>query len=167
MLNIINQLKPFFEDNYKRIHVREYAKLIEVAPPTSSKYLESLKENNLLKKETDKQYHYYFANKNSKTFIDLQRIYYRIKLSKLIDYIKYETINPIIILFGSLAKAEVSKKSDIDLAVFTVSKKEMDFDNFESELNRDIQVFAFKSINEVNSDLKNSILNGYKLEGNW
>ncbi len=36
MLKIFNDLKPFFEDNYGRIHVRGYAALVKVSPPTAS-----------------------------------------------------------------------------------------------------------------------------------
>lgn len=165
MLKIINDLEPFFEDNYRRIHVREFAKLQKISPPTASKRLESLNKENLIKKEIDKQYYYYFANKDSFIFKDLQRIYWKEKLEKvgLIEEITNQTFNPTIILFGSLAKAEAKVDSDIDLAIITISSKELDLRKFEKKLNKEIQIFKFKTINDIPLELKNNILDGYKI----
>ncbi len=165
MLKIINDLEPFFEDNYRRIHVREFAKLQKISPPTASKRLESLNKENLIKKEIDKQYYYYFANKDSFIFKDLQRIYWKEKLEKvgLIEEITNQTFNPTIILFGSLAKAEAKVNSDIDLAIITISSKELDLRKFEKKLNKEIQIFKFKTINDIPLELKNNILDGYKI----
>ncbi len=164
MLNIINNLKPFFEDNYRRIHVREYAKITKISPPTSSKFLEELHKENLLKKEVDKQYYCYYANKSSEIFKDLQRIYWKIKLKKIIIQIQEETINPVIVLFGSLAKVEAKLDSDIDIAIFSSSKKELNLKELEQ---RTIQTFNFQSLSQVPKELKNNILNGYILGGSW
>ena len=54
MLKIIYILKPFFEDNYRRINVREYARLQKISPPTASKILEQMHKEKLLKKETER-----------------------------------------------------------------------------------------------------------------
>lgn len=125
MLKIFNDLKPFFQDNYKKIHVREYAKIQKISPPTSSKILENLKKEGILKKEIDKKYNLYYTNKDSEIFRDLQRIYYKEKLSNLVSHIKEETINPVIILFGSTAKNEIKEFSDIDLAIITPTEKKL------------------------------------------
>src|SRR3989344_4186036 len=121
MLKIIDSLQAFFNDNYKRIHVREYARLQKISPPTASKLLQQLNKEGLLKQETDKQYIYYYADEDSELFIGFSRIYWGITLkeSGLIDYIVRETLSPVIILFGSLSKAEAKQDSDIDLAIFT------------------------------------------------
>lgn len=170
MLKILNNLQPFFEDNYRRINVREYARLTKITPPTASALLNNLKQEGLLKREEEKIYINYYANKDSKIFIDLSRIYWleKIKNSGLIEHLKEELIDPIIILFGSFAKAEIKKDSDIDLAVFTITKKDTNFKKFESKLSRKIQLFAFKTREDVkNKELLNNILNGYILDGGW
>ncbi len=170
MLKILNNLRPFFKNNYRRINVREYSRIIKVSPPTASTLLEKLRKQNLLKKEKEKIYINYFANKTNNLFIDLSRIYWStlIKKSALIDYLNKELINPIIVLFGSFSKAEIKKGSDIDLAVFSVLKKDLNLKNFEKKLNRKIQLFLFKSREEIkNKELLNNILNGYKISGEW
>ncbi len=165
MLNIINNLKPFFEDCYRRINVREYAKIIKISPPTASKILKNYEKEKLLKKEKDKGYLLFFANKESKKFVDLSKIYWEKKLNKMMMEIDKKLVNPTIILFGSLSKAETKKDSDIDLAIFG-EKKEISFKKFERNLKREFQIFWFKSTKEVkDKNLLNNIINGYVLKG--
>lgn len=170
MLNIINNIQPFIEDNYRRINVREYARIIKISPPTASKLLSNLNKDGLIKKEEDRQYIFYHANKESKVFVDLCRIYWGAVLEKsgIIENIKEELLNPVVILFGSLSKAEVKENSDIDLAIFTPTKKELKLEKFEKILGRKIQVFIFSKKEELKSkELLNNILNGYKILGEF
>src|SRR3989344_2491647 len=165
MLKIINNLTPFFEDCYRRINVREYAKILKISPPTASKLLLSYYKENILLKENYRNYIFFYANKDSKRFIDLSRIYWSYKLEEIVLFTKKNLNNPLIILFGSFAKAEVIPSSDIDLAVFS-HKKQLTFTNFEKKLNRKIQLFWFNSLNDVKSkELLNNIVNGCVLSG--
>ncbi len=165
MLEIFNNLAPFFEDCYRRVNVREYAKIIGVSPPTASSILNNYSELLLLIKEKDKNYLFFHGNNKNKQFIDLSRIYWSIKLSGLIEYLEHKLVSPAIILFGSLSKGEVKEDSDIDLAIFA-NKKEINVENFEKRFKRKIQIFWFKSIRNIkNVDLSNNIFNGYILKG--
>ncbi len=165
MLKILNDLDPFFEDCYRRINVREYAKIMRISPPTASKLLDSYANINLLLKDKYKNYILFFANKESEDFIDLSRIYWRHVLKELVSMLVSKLTNPAIILFGSLSKAEVKSDSDIDLAIFT-QKKELDLRDFERRIKRKIQIFQFKSLSDIgNKELANNIINGYVLHG--
>ena len=167
MLDIINSLKPFFEDCYRRINVREYSRLMKISPPTASKILFELNKEELLLIEKDRNYIFYYANKNDKIFIDLSRIYWKIKLNALINFLDENLTNPTIILFGSLSKAETKEDSDIDLCVIG-HKKEINLKNFENKLKRKIQLFFFSSIEDIkNKELANNIINGYILKGRF
>ena len=56
MLTITNNigfLEPFFKDSYKRINIREYARIRRISPPFASKILSSFKNENILIKETE------------------------------------------------------------------------------------------------------------------
>ncbi|PIN77639.1 hypothetical protein COV15_01785 [Candidatus Woesearchaeota archaeon CG10_big_fil_rev_8_21_14_0_10_34_12] len=170
MLKIFNDLKPFFEDNYRRINIREYARTTNISPPSASKLLDYFRNQGLLKMEKDKNYIYYVANKNSKIFIELSRTYWHQLIEKtgIFDYLEKELLNPLIILFGSFSKAEVTNSSDIDLAIFSISKKSVNLEKFEKKLNRKIQSFSYKSKEEVkNKGLLNNIFNGFVLRGSW
>ena len=165
MLNIINNLKLFIEDCYRRINVREYSRLMKISPPTASKILFELNKEGLLLIEKDRNYIFYYANKNNKIFVDLSRIYWNLKLGNLIDFFNKNLTNPTIILFGSLSKAETKNDSDIDICIIG-HKKELNIKNFEDSLKRKIQLFFFSSIEDIkNKELANNIINGYVLEG--
>ncbi|MEK6792786.1 MAG: nucleotidyltransferase domain-containing protein [Nanoarchaeota archaeon] len=165
MLSIFNNLKLFFEDSYRRINVREYSRLTKISPPTASKMLLKFNKEDLLIMEKDRNYLFYYANKNNKLFIDLSRIYWKLKLDGLINFLNNELTNPSIILFGSLSKAEVKEDSDIDICIIS-HKKDLDIEKFENNLKRKIQLFFFNSIKDIdNKELTNNILNGYILEG--
>ena len=170
MLEIFNSLKPFFEDNYRKISVREYAKLQKISPPTASKLLNNFKKEELLNCYKEKIYIYYYASRENDLFVNLSRVYWFQVFSKigLLEHFEKELINPIIILFGSFAKAEISPKSDIDIAIFSISKKKLDIRRFQDILKREIQLFMFKSKDDVkNKDLLNSMMNGFVLKGSW
>src|SRR4030067_2037353 len=165
MLDIINSLKPFFEDCYRRINVREYSRLMKKSPPTASKLLADYRGLGMLVSDRDRNYIFYYTNKNSKDFMDLSRVYWRHKLSEVIEYLNKELLNPVVILFGSLSKAEVKIDSDIDLCIFS-HKKRINLKDFEKKFKRKIQILFYNSFKDINNqELKNNIYNGYILNG--
>ena len=165
MLKIINNLRVFFEDCYRRVNVREYAKIALISPPTASKLLASYKAEGLLLEEKYRNYIFYYANRENPVFKDLSRIYWRHALRELLDFLGKRLTMPAIMLFGSLAKAEVKQDSDIDLAVFAL-QKEIDTSEFERKLGRKVQLFWFTSLKDIKSkELANNIINGYTLKG--
>jgi len=165
MLRIINNLSPFFEDCYRRINIREYSRMMNISPPTASKLLSNYNKEGLLLFEKDRGFIYYYANKESKDFIDFSRIYWRIMLFDFLEYLNKQLLSPSVVLFGSLAKAEAKQDSDIDLCILA-DKKELNISGFEKKLKRKIQLFFFESMNGIkNKELVNNILNGYILKG--
>ena len=165
MLNIINNLKPFFEDCYRRINVREYARLLKLSPPTASKILFGFSKEGLLQIDKDRNYIFFYANRESRVFRDLSRVYWRLELDELTSFLNRSLIANSIILFGSLSKAEAKKDSDIDICIIG-HKKEVNLKSFESDLKRKIQLFFFNSIEDIkNKELANNIINGYVIEG--
>ncbi|MEK6841083.1 MAG: nucleotidyltransferase domain-containing protein [Nanoarchaeota archaeon] len=170
MLKIFNDLEPFFLDNYRRINIREYARIRKISAPSASTLLNNLENEGLLNKEVERNYVYYFANNKSELFINLSRIYWLITFRKvgLIEHLEKELINPLIILFGSFCKAELKNDSDIDLAIFTISNKIINIKKFEDKLKRKVQLFVFKNKEEVkNKELLNNILNGFIIASGW
>ena len=168
MLEILNDLGLFFEDCVRRYSVREYAKLMNVSPPTASKILKELASEELLKSREDRRYLFFWANRENRNFIELSRMYWRQKLeqSGFIEYLKKSLVNPTVILFGSLSKAENTADSDIDIAIFA-GKRELDFRQFEKKLKREIQPLFFGSFKTKNKELLTNIANGYVIMGWW
>lgn len=165
MLKIINNFEPFFEDCYREISVREYSRIIKVTPPTASKLLKNFERENLLKGRLDRGYLLFRANKESFVLRDLSKIYWRIKLRKLIEEIDSKLYLPKIILFGSLAKLETKMDSDIDIAIISKINKKIEIKKFEKEFKREIQIFHFRDFDKINKELKNNIINGYFFQG--
>lgn len=165
MLEIINNLEPFIEDCYSEIGVREYSRMMKISPPTASIMLKKFEFEGLLKKREDKKYFLFRANRESPVLTDLSRIYWRQKMQKILDYLNSEFHYPTIILFGSLTKLEAKDDSDIDIAILTNIKKIVNLEKYEKMLNRKLQLFAFKSLSKINNDLKNSIINGFLIQG--
>jgi len=167
MLKEIYKLKPFFEDNYLELGVREYARLVKTTPPTASKILKNFESQGFLKKKSFKKNLLFRANKESKILKDLSRIYWSMKLNDLINFIENGFHPSLIILFGSLTNLEINKNSDIDIAIISKFNPKMDFSRFEKKLKKEIQLFRFDSIEKINKELRNSILNGYVLRGSF
>lgn len=165
MLKIFNELRPFIEDCYREIGIREYSRIMGITPPTASKTLKKFESEGLLKKREDKGYLLFRADRQSDILKDLSRIYWKQKLKKLIDYINQEFHDPSVILFGSLAKLEAKKDSDIDLALLTEINKKINFKKYEKLLQRNIQLFIFKSLDDISEELKINITNGYLIQG--
>ncbi|MBI4143473.1 hypothetical protein HY487_01160 [Candidatus Woesearchaeota archaeon] len=165
MLKIFNDLESFFRDNYRRIGVREYARIRKISPPSASVLLNWLFKEGLLIKEEERRYIFFAANRENPLFVHLSRIYWYIQLKKsgLLDYLTRELVNPLVILFGSFSKAEVSQNSDIDIAI-KAHKKKLDVLQFEKKLGRAIQIIFY---DEAKINLQNSILNGFIIGGSW
>ena len=165
MLNIINNLSPFFEDCYREVGVREYSRLRTISPPTASKLLDSYFKEGLLKKRVYRTNILFSAKRDNRTLKNLSLIYWENKFSELLDYLDSVFYSPEIILFGSLSKLEVSENSDLDLAIFSKIDKKLDLVKFEKKLGRKIQLFMFKSLGDVKGNIRESILNGFVLRG--
>ena len=165
MLKIFNDLEPFFKYSYERVGIREYARMKKISPPSASTLLHDYNKEGLLTREEDKKYIYFEANRDNPVFVNLSRIYWliRIKNSGLIEYLEKELVDPLIILFGSLSKAEVSDRSDIDIAI-KASKKKLNLTQFEKKLNKSIQIVFYE---DAKINLQRSILNGFILSGSW
>ncbi|MBS3099014.1 nucleotidyltransferase domain-containing protein [Candidatus Pacearchaeota archaeon] len=165
MLKIINDLSTFFEDCYREISVREYAREMKITPPTASNLLKDFAKEDLLNMRKERGFLFFYANRESLALRDFSRVYWRNKLNDLVKNI-WDDVHPdSIVLFGSLTKLEVNEKSDIDIAIFVGFKKEIDLKKFEKKLGKEIQVFRFESLDKVNKELRVGIMEGYSLKG--
>lgn len=170
MLNIINNLAPFFEDCYERINVRKYARIIGVSPPTASGLLKGYEKDGLLERSSYERYIFFSAKRDSKDFVDISRIYWRKRLSAIVDLMnKRYAVEPAVVLFGSLSKAEANKTSDVDLAIIGAEKdalriKPAELSILQEKLGRKIEVFEFRSLSDVAKlPIWKAVLNGYIL----
>lgn len=166
-------LVPFFEHPESRFHIREYAKLLRISPMTARRYLKALVDEELIVPKAEKiRVKSFQANLENPLFREHKKFYTILKLwsSGLIDHLNEVFLYPPIYLFGSAAKGEDIKGSDIDLFILSEHHAEPKLERFEQLLTREIQLFVmtsqqFKRAKRANAELINSILNGIRLSG--
>lgn len=156
----------FFENPSKEFYLREISKLTEVPKTTVQRILKDLRNKELINKLKIKPYKKYRANtenfyyKHYKKISIIEKIY----KSGLIDYL-IEKCNPnVIILFGSCAKGEYDTKSDIDIFLETHEIK-LNLDGYEKKLKHKINIIFEQNLIDLNTELRNNIVNGEKLYG--
>jgi len=168
-------LKYFIEEPEREFHIREIAKIINKSPTTISKYLKHLEKSNLLISRKEYNHILFKANTESAQYKDEKLAYNirKIRNSGLIDYLIEQFNYPeAIILFGSFAKSENTKNSDIDLLIISSLNKQIELISYENKLKHNIQTFIVSN-NEIdkmktkNKELLNTWLNGIPLYGFW
>ena len=123
-------IKSFYSDKSAKIHLREIARKTKLNANSVSRFLNQLEKKEILKSEKEGNLKKYSIKKNQLTFslfgfFDVIRFEnLPILRKKAINYfINNLEIKPImIVLFGSTAKGNFSKNSDIDL-LMVVNKK--------------------------------------------
>ncbi len=172
MFKELNNIKVFFEEPDKEFHLREFARLLKKNPVTVKNYLQEFTKIGVLSCKKERRLEIYSSNTENFYYKEYKKIYNRLKIieSGLIDLLKKEFNLPVIILFGSYAKGEDNKNSDIDIFILSEIKKKINLDNYEKKINRSVQLHImnmkeFQTLKNKNPDLINSILNGYIMHG--
>lgn len=168
----MNTLAPFLEEPNRKFHLREYARVLKVSPATAAKYMDALLRRGLLTRSNGKLYHQFSGNVENPAFRQ-HKVFFtitRIIDSGLLEFFDSELAFPTVVLFGSCAKGEDIKGSDLDLFVLTNTVKELDLRGFENKLKRPIQLFVkgdkdFKEAVVDSPELMNNIINGIRLSG--
>lgn len=165
-------LRRFFEEPNRPFHIREIARMAAVNPLTAGRYLEGYRKEGLLTKSRERGHVLYRAS-GSRLFIEEKKHYNIIRLlaSGAMDYLEGQLNYPhAVILFGSCAKGENTRGSDIDLFILSESKKPVDLSAFEKKLHSSFQMFVytrkeFEEMKKSNKELLNNILNGVRISG--
>lgn len=118
------------------------------------------------KKAGKRQYPLYKSNQNNTTYVHYKKIFNIDILNKsgLIDFLKDQCFPECIVLFGSYAKGEDTKTSDIDLYIQS-KEKNIELKKYEKSLGRKIQLHFREDFNKYAKELKNNIINGTILSG--
>jgi predicted nucleotidyltransferase len=159
----------------QNFNLRELAKLLKVSPTAVSKSLPLLEKEGFIqvkKSETMKLFSISFNRDNPKA-IELKRVenlklIYEVGLP---NFLFEEFAGSAILLFGSYSRGEDvvfkekdSHKSDIDIAIISRKKKDINLEKFEKLLDREITLNFYDSWN-IDKHLRNNILNGIVLSG--
>src|SRR3989344_31051 len=137
----------FFDDPLPEgigFQLREISRKTKIATPSVKNYLNELEKEGLIFKTKHRIHGYpvYYANRDGENFKFLKKLdnILRLRESGLLDYLSDYSMPEAIILFGSAARGEDIKDSDIDL--FVLSKEErLNLNKFEKILGRRINIF--------------------------
>jgi len=157
----------FYQNPTAKARVRQIERELKLPLPSVIRYTKELETEKILQTLEISKTKFYTADRTSENYL-FQKKLYNLKMihsSGLLNYLKEEYGNPCIILFGSYSKGEDTEKSDVDIYIETI-KKTQNLEQFEKKLQRKIQLFIHKNINEIkNKQLANNILNGTILNG--
>ncbi len=159
-------LQEFFDYPKKDFQIRELSRRINLAQISIINHLKVLVKDELIIKEHKSIYPSFRANKSNETFklLKKQNLVFRIKTSKLIDFLEEKLKPNCIVLFGSASKGEDIENSDVDL--FIQSKEtSLNLEKYGKSLNRKINLFFEPNLKNLSKELLNNIINGEILYG--
>ncbi len=166
--NKIRILRLFFEGPNERLHLREVARRVGLSATGAMKILRSLEKEKLVKKERAAVTVVYHGDYDNEKFMALKRslnlysLYSSGLISLLVDFYK---IPECIVIFGSYAKGEDTRESDIDIAVMTGMKEYPQLEIYEGNLKRKISLHLIDNTKNEEKDFINTLANGIVLYG--
>lgn len=140
-------LSHFFDNPNEEFYLRELARSLQISPMTVKRALDVLLKDKLIVKEEKKIQILYRANMESQAF-KFAKISYNLAWLEENEVVEclLEKIPGIssVILYGSYAKGENDKHSDLDLLLISTTKKFNAFDISE-KLGIDVNILNFTS----------------------
>lgn len=162
-------LEVFFGNPSREFHLRELSRLLKLSMPTIISATDALAKTALIIKTKGKVLTTVAANRENVKFVQHKRIYNleQFYASGLLEYLSDSYNHPkIIMLFGSYSKGEDVEKSDVDVAVVTNKKLNLDLSKHEKALGRGISIHEV-DFDKVSNEFKANLANGIVLEGSW
>ena len=163
--------KLFFSETLRRWHFEAILVESGISRERANYYLkELLKDKFILRVKKKGKMPYYTANRDSAKFRFEKKLYglRMLEGSGLFEDLTSRKGIKTAILFGSFARGDWSKSSDIDLFIYgndTQFQKEL----YEKKLHHEIQVFAYQNKNEITRDLDPTVIpniaKGFRITG--
>ncbi len=148
--------------------LRELSRKVKLAPTSVKQYLRELKAEGLILESRHRVQGFplYSANRESERFLCYKKINTLSALSEsgLVKYLDNLCMPDVIVLFGSAARGEDIRTSDIDIFLECKEKK-LELGKFEKRLGKKISTFFSESFGKLSNELKNNIINGIRLKG--
>lgn len=138
-------LRHFFSSPNERFYLREMARLLEMSPMTLKRSLDVLVGDNLIVREEIKNQILYRANTNSQAYRFAKVAYSLAWLEE--NSVVESFVDDVpgissIVLYGSYAKGENDRHSDLDLLIISTAR-EVETSDIEKKLGIDVNVMNF------------------------
>lgn len=159
----------FFNETLKRWHFEEIVTETEMSRERVNHFLRELLKENFIKRIKPRgKMPYYTSNLAFPKFRNEKRLYGLsiIEKSGLFEHLSRLKNVKTAILFGSYARGDWSKSSDIDIFIYG-DDKDFAEAKFERRLKREIQVFSYKDpkkIKELDPKIIPNIIKGFYLK---
>ena len=157
-LIFLKVVKFFLENPYEEAYLRQLAKRLNLSSFAIKKYADLLVREDFIKEERKANLRYFKANTNNLFFKHL-KIAFNINIilkSGLLDFLKENLVNvSSIVLFGSTAKGNDDKNSDIDILIIG-KEKYLDLVKFEEKIDKEItlRIFSWSEWNKQATENK-------------
>ena len=154
----------------KHWHFEEIVKNVDMTRAAVSKWLKRYKEEGLLRRVKEKgQFPYLTCGSENPVYIAKKRIYALKKIyqSGLIEYLLGLEGVKTAIIFGSMAKGDWYKDSDIDIFIYGKPAR-FDKHKYEMKLKRDIELHVFdskKDIKKIKTGIIKNVMDGHVIKG--
>jgi len=136
-------LTVFFDDPYRKFHLREVAEISEVSPSTAKRFLDFYEASGFLVKERRANLVLFIADVDNNSFRLMKTALFLFKARPMIELLKEAYGGSSVVLYGSCARGEDGPDSDVDLLVVGRRVEKTDLTRFEGLLSRRINVIAF------------------------
>ncbi len=159
----------FFDNPSKEFHLRELSRLSKLSLPTVISATETLSREKLVIKTKGKVLTKIVGNRENIAFVRYKRVYNleRLYTSGIVDYLSSAYNNPrLIIMFGSYSRGEDIEGSDIDIAIITNKKLNIDFSEYEKILKRGVSIHEI-ALEKISNEFRSNLANGIVMEGSW
>ncbi len=166
-----NLLKIILENSpLKHWHFEEMVKEAKVTRAVANKWIRKYVKEGLLKRVKEHgRFPYFSAGSNNPAYFAKKRVFAlnQIYDSGLMQHLLSLEKAKAIIIFGSMAKGDWYKESDIDIFIYGNSNG-LEKHKFELRLKRNLELHIFKTkkeIDEVKTGLIKNIINGLVIKG--
>lgn len=162
-------LEMFFDNPTREFHFEEIVKDAKIARSKADGWLKKFQKDGLVTRVKPKgKMPHYIANYGSAAYMNRKRLFALNKLNESgflehLSGLKAKTV----IIFGSIARSDWYKKSDVDLFIYGDSEC-IDVAKFEHRLHRNIQIFACenrKDLGKLGEGLIKNIISGDIIKG--
>ncbi|MEK6963734.1 MAG: nucleotidyltransferase domain-containing protein [Nanoarchaeota archaeon] len=158
----------FIEESLRRWHFEDLIQSSGLSRERVNHYLKELvKEGFILRAKPRSRMPYYTANLDAPAFRSEKQLYGLSLLTGLFEHLRSIPLIKTAILFGSFARGDWSKSSDIDLFIYG-DDAGFDKAGFERKLGREIQVLnytdSYTMSKELDSKLLPNIVRGFQIK---
>ena len=163
--NNLKVMQLFFKNPEKRFHIRQIARLTDVASSGVIKIMKKLKNNKLVKSKQERMVEEVEADFDGR-FLQVKRAYNLVSLydAGLVQVLQDFYEGAATVVFGSYSEGTDTSRSDVDIAVVTKNEKTPDLSKFEKKLGRRIKLMPI-SLESATTEFKNSLSNGIVVAG--